>query len=200
MSTDLCLVRHGESEWNYEKRIQGQLDPALTDLGRRQAQAVAERLAQGEWDLLYSSDLSRARETAEHISRALGLEVQLRTILRERNQGKLEGLLSADARNRYPDFDAPEVGRETADQLKARAAKGIGELLAEGAGKRLIAVCHGGLIRAYLQHLEENGAAVRPVNLENASVTLIRWQDGAPMAIAVNDVAHLVAKDLVRSA
>lgn len=200
MTTLLCLVRHGESEWNLERRIQGQMDPVLTDLGHKQAQAVAERFELGEWDLLYSSDLARARQTAEKVSARLGLEIRFRSILRERSQGKLEGLLSVEARKRYPDFDAPEVGRETLDQLTARAAKGIGEILAEGEGKRLIVVAHGALILAYLNHLKENGATVEPVQHGNTGVTLIRWQGSEPEVLAVNDVSHLVEKNLVRIA
>ena len=67
--TVLCLVRHGQSTWNAERRIQGQLDPPLSELGRAQANRVAERLARERWDVLYSSDLSRARQTAEAIAR-----------------------------------------------------------------------------------------------------------------------------------
>jgi len=198
MSTLLCLVRHGESEWNRESRIQGQSDPALSELGLKQAEAVAERLAASEWDLLYSSDLARAYQTARAVSARLGLEIRLRSALRERFQGRLEGLLSEEARRLYPDFDAPEVGRESLAALKARAARGIGEVLAEGRGKRLIVVSHGGLIRAYLEHLMENGAPVTPVNPANTSVTLIQWRDGIPEVIALNDVRHLEGKELVR--
>lgn len=200
MSTLLCLVRHGESEWNLEKRIQGQSDPALTMLGGRQAEAVAERLAGDPWDLLYSSDLARARETAERIARRIRLEIRFREALRERYQGKLEGMLAVDARKAYPDFDAPEVGRETIAQLRARAVEAISGILDEGRNKRLIVVCHGGVIRAYLHHLEDLGAPVKPVETLNTSITLIRWLEDSPEILAVNDATHLAANGLMRPA
>ena len=191
MSTLLCLVRHGESEWNLEKRIQGQSDPNLSELGHKQAIAVAERLAREPWDLLYSSDLARARVTAEYVAQRTGLPVRVRPGLRERSQGKLEGMLSSEAKAIYPDFDAPEVGRETQEALKARAAREIAAILDEAWNKRLIVVSHGGLIRAYLVHLAEQGIPVTPVPIVNTAVTLISWSNGRAEVLVVNDASHL---------
>jgi broad specificity phosphatase PhoE len=86
----LLLVRHGETDWNRDGRWQGGSDTRLNDLGREQARALAERL-DGSIDVLYSSDLARARETAEIVAAKLGLEVHVDPRLRERSFGSWEG-------------------------------------------------------------------------------------------------------------
>ncbi|KAM0039697.1 putative phosphoserine phosphatase [Helianthus debilis subsp. tardiflorus] len=97
--TEIVVVRHGETEWNAEKRIQGHLDVDLNDVGRQQAVAVAERLSrESKISAVYSSDLKRALETAETIaSRCGGLQVIQDPNLRERHLGDLQGLVYADA-------------------------------------------------------------------------------------------------------
>ncbi|MBX6395401.1 MAG: histidine phosphatase family protein, partial [Alicyclobacillaceae bacterium] len=87
----ICLVRHGETVWNREQRLQGHQDIPLTDKGREQARAVARRLSTEPWDLVYSSDLSRARETAEIIAKHCGVRVVTDPRLRERFYGRFEG-------------------------------------------------------------------------------------------------------------
>src|SRR5690625_3979738 len=107
--TTICLVRHGESTWNAKQLIQGQLDPPLSELGIRQAKRVAERLSKKDWSALYCSDLARAKSTAEAIGKKTSLTPKIEGELRERGQGKREGLPIQEARTRYPDPDAPEV-------------------------------------------------------------------------------------------
>src|SRR5687768_16876002 len=94
--TTLLLARHGETDWNRELRIQGSSDIALNDLGRDQARALAEELAELALDAIYSSDLRRARETAEAVAAQHGLDVRLDPRLRERAFGSWEGLTRAD--------------------------------------------------------------------------------------------------------
>jgi probable phosphoglycerate mutase len=192
-TTHLCLVRHGESLWNAENRVQGQLDPALSPLGEFQAQAVAARLSGESWDVLYASDLSRACVTAEAIARRTGLIVQRLADLRERYMGCLEGLLSDEARTRYPDWDAPDVGRESREAFLARAIKVFSQILAENGGRRILVVTHGGLIKQYLLHLS---AGAKGWQIDNTGITRVEWSDdGGSSArcrlICVNDVDHL---------
>ena len=196
--THLCIVRHGESVWNVERRVQGQLDPALTELGLRQARAVAERLRSERWDALYSSDLARARTTAECIGQAVGLPVRVRRDLRERSQGRLEGLLASEARSRYPDWDAPEVGRETVEALRERAKEAFGSIVAAHPGERVLVVAHGALIYVYLEHLSSLGAGDGGVQMENTAITRIEWAD-RPRLVCVNDTAHLKGGGLRRT-
>src|SRR3954452_24611267 len=90
--TTLLLVRHGETDWNAEGRLQGHTDRPLNEYGRRQAKELAARLAGGHVDAIYASDLSRARETAEIVGERLGLTVVIDPDLRETNWGTWEGL------------------------------------------------------------------------------------------------------------
>src|SRR5579884_1391455 len=90
--TDLLLVRHGETDWNAEGRLQGHTDRPLSDFGRRQAKELAERLSGERVDAIYASDLARARETAEIVGERLGLPVVIDPDLREKNWGSWEGL------------------------------------------------------------------------------------------------------------
>ena len=94
--TTLLLVRHGETDWNAEGKLQGHTDRPLNAYGRRQAQTLAERFASESIDALYASDLSRARETAEILGAKLGLGVEVDPDLREKNWGNWEGLTSEE--------------------------------------------------------------------------------------------------------
>jgi len=94
--TTLLLVRHGETDWNADGRLQGQTDRPLSDFGRRQARQLAEELADEELEAIYSSDLARARETAEIVGERLGLAVALDPELREKDWGTWEGLTAVE--------------------------------------------------------------------------------------------------------
>ncbi len=99
----LVLIRHGQTDWNATGRWQGQADPPLNDVGRAQARLTALELREQKLESLISSDLLRARETAEIIGRALGLEVHLEPRLREVNLGDWQGLYSDEIRARWPE-------------------------------------------------------------------------------------------------
>lgn len=170
--TVVCLVRHGESAWNRDGRIQGQRDPALSPRGRRQAEAVARRLAADPdgWAALYASDLARAARTAVVIGVRLGLPVELDPGLRERGQGRLEGLTADEALRVYPDFDAPDVGREPADRFGERCLAGLRRVTARHRTGRVVVVTHGGVIR----RLNPDSAAPPA----NASVSIVDTETG----------------------
>ena len=101
--TTLLLARHGESDWNRARRWQGHADRPLTDLGRRQARELAERLAGVELDAVFSSDLRRASETAEIVARSQGLDVTTMPELREVDVGSWSGLTRTEAEERFPE-------------------------------------------------------------------------------------------------
>jgi broad specificity phosphatase PhoE len=153
--TTILLARHGESDWNRAKRWQGQADRPLTDLGRRQAEELADRLADTELDAVYSSDLRRAADTADAVARRRGLTVQTTPDLREVDVGAWSGLTRAEAEAQFPDAYERwlEGGEgwddgETYEQLATRvlgAIKAIGET---HDGGRVLVVAHGGTIRA----------------------------------------------------
>src|SRR5882757_352319 len=165
--TTLLLVRHGETDWNAEGKLQGHTDRPLNDYGRRQAQVLGDRLAAEQIDALYASDLSRARETAEILGAKLGLAVDVDPDLREKNWGTWEGLTSDERLEVAYEGETSEAHRER----MLRAVERIVERHPEG---RVIVVTHGGSLRR-LQAVASGVAA--PV-LENCAVWAVAHEDG----------------------
>ncbi|MGI6877558.1 histidine phosphatase family protein [Microbacterium sp. gxy059] len=149
--TLIALVRHGQTEWNREGRLQGLSDIPLNDTGRAQAAAAAEALRGGDWELLVASPLVRARETAEIIGSALGLgEPAVRPDLRERAYGDAEGMRLEEYWERYPGgVEIP--GAETDEEVVARARRELRAIADDAEGRPVIAVAHGGLIARLLR-------------------------------------------------
>ena len=154
-TTHICLIRHGETEWNAERRLQGQIDIGLNQSGVRQAQAAGRWLKTAGLTALYASDLKRAAATAEMIGQAVGLPAMLTPELRERCYGIFEGLTYAEAQARYPESYAafegrdPECNFETGETLRQLFARVTGELQAIAArhpGEKVALVSHGGVL------------------------------------------------------
>ena len=153
--TTILLARHGESDWNRTKRWQGFADRPLTERGRQQAVELAERLADTDLDAIYSSDLQRARETAEIVARTKGLPVRTAPDLREVDVGSWSGLTRAEAEVRFPDAyqrwlrggEGWDDG-ETYEQLGKRVVQAINQIARDNGGGRVLVVAHGGSIRA----------------------------------------------------
>ena len=153
--TTILLARHGESDWNRTRRWQGHADRPLTALGRRQARELAERLANTDLDAVYSSDLQRARETAEIVASGRGLAVHELPALREVDVGSWSGLTRVEAAERFPDaYRRWEEGGEgwddgeTYEQLGDRIIRAVKRIAADHPGERVLVVTHGGSIRA----------------------------------------------------
>src|SRR3954451_24173941 len=165
--TTLLLVRHGETDWNAEGKLQGHTDRPLNEYGRRQAQALADRLAGEQVDALYASDLCRARETAEILGERLGIPVDVDTDLREKNWGTWEGLTSDERLEVAFEGETSEAHRER----MLRAVERIVERHPQG---RVVVVTHGGSLRR-LQAVASGFAA--PV-IENCAVWAVAHEDG----------------------
>jgi probable phosphoglycerate mutase len=164
----LTLVRHGESDWNAARRTQGQDDRArLSELGRAQAAQVAVTLVPSAYDLVVTSDLARARETAAIIADLLALPVEVEPLLRERSFGILEGGplsqvtgdLSGIVDGVVVDPDARPSEGESFRDVAARAARFLESAATRWPSGRLLVVTHGGMIRALRAHCE--GLALR---------------------------------------
>jgi len=166
--TTLLLVRHGETDWNAEGRLQGHTDRPLNDFGRRQAAALAERLAGDGIDAIYASDLSRARETAEILGARLGLPVLLEPGLRERNWGSWEGLTGAER-------DRVEYVGEAPEQHAERVLAAVAAIAERHPGRRIVVVTHGGSLRRV--QAAAYGMAL-PV-VDNCAVWGVVHEDGA---------------------
>ena len=171
--TLLTLVRHGETDWNRARRIQGSTDIPLNDTGREQARQVAEllrdRMPAASPVIVVSSDLSRARETAEIIAGALGVDPP-RTYpqLRERAYGEAEGVDTAEFLERWGDWHSAEIpGAEPWPALRARALAALQQIVRDvrqttaPASASVIAVAHGALIREIIRHA--TGGELPPV-------------------------------------
>lgn len=153
--TEILLARHGQTAWNAERRWQGHADVPLDPLGRDQAHDLAERLAHDRLDAIYSSDLSRARETAEAVAACQRLPVQMLPELREIDVGSWSGRTTDEIQHDDPTaFDRVREtgygweGGETPEQMQARVLEGIRRIAAEHPDGRVLAVAHGGVIRA----------------------------------------------------
>jgi broad specificity phosphatase PhoE len=153
--TTILLARHGESDWNRAKRWQGHADRPLTESGRAQSRELAERLAETELDAVYSSDLRRARETAEVVAETKGLEVTVLSDLREVDVGSWSGLTRTEAEQQFPDAYRRWVAGgegwddgETYQQLSVRVLRAVQTIAADHPGDRVLVVAHGGSIRA----------------------------------------------------
>ena len=202
--TQFFIVRHGETLWNRERRIQGQGNSELSAVGLRQAIAAARHLATAGCTRLVSSDLGRTVQTAQPIAAATGLRIDTDAGLRERAFGIFEGLTPDQIRERYPDDHAswqlrkPDYGipgGESLVQLRDRV-RGAFEALARTAAGRVIVVTHGGVLDA-LYRIAANVAldAPRTWQLLNASVNQIeverdKWQLGG-----WGDITHLPAAE-----
>ena len=155
--TELYLVRHGETDWNRQHRIQGLTDIPLNETGRDQARAAGRLLARRPWDGIVTSPLSRAVETASIIAAEAGLsEPEQVQALVERNYGEGEGLDFAEINRRYPDRSVVP-GQETRDEVIARVVPALRELAASRPGQSIIVVSHGGAIRSALMAADPAG-------------------------------------------
>jgi probable phosphoglycerate mutase len=155
MSTRICVIRHGETDWNIEKRIQGHLDIPLNSTGRAQALAMAFSVSHHHFQALYSSDLGRAIETAHVLAERLGLEAKPMPHFRERNYGLFQGLTAIEAAQRFPEQHVryqnrdPDYDFETGESMHAlvkRIAEGINWLVRHHSGQSLALVSHSGVL------------------------------------------------------
>ena len=138
--TTLLLVRHGETDWNAQGRLQGHTDRPLSDFGRRQAQQLAEELSDEELAAIYSSDLARARETAELVGERLGLPVVLDPDLREKDWGTWEGLTAVER-------DRVEFVGESTQAHQERILGALRRIAERHPDGRVLVVTHGGSMR-----------------------------------------------------
>jgi uncharacterized phosphatase len=187
--TLIYLVRHGETDWNRERRIQGATDIPLNDTGREQAAATGRLLSSRTWDAIITSPLARARETAEIIGSTAGRR-RLHTLdqIVERRYGDAEGLTYEQVEERFPN-DADVPGRESRDAVAARVIPALVLLAEQHRGESIVVVSHGGVIRAVLLHAATQAQQdrIRTDPIRNGSVHSFRHTDGTLDLIAFDD-------------
>lgn len=186
----LCFVRHAETTWNLEGRVQGHRESPLSAVGLLQSRCLGQLLGRQGWDELYASDLARTLQTARVIGHHAGIAVQPRQDLRERGQGRLEGRLGTEVAAFEDDFDGPAVGREPRTEFEDRCLRSVGDIVESARGRRIIVVTHGGVIGACRASIGAPPDA-RHQPPESASVSLLNPTRGDPVWHLYNATSHL---------
>ncbi len=196
----LMLVRHGETEWNVQRRFQGQSDVPLSELGKRQAKLIAERLAGQSIDAVYASDLKRAWETVTSIAEKNGLEVSPEPRLRELKFGILEGLTFEEAEEKHPemiaawleDFNNTPEGAETIDLFNARIVSLLNDLKSKHDEQVVLLVGHGGSLSELLRVVLGLSREKRwYIEMENACLSEVSIAEDYVSLRRINDTCHL---------
>ncbi|WP_438395354.1 histidine phosphatase family protein [Caballeronia sp. DA-9] len=208
MTTQVLFIRHGETDWNRIKRIQGHIDIPLAASGVAQAGQLAQRLLQesqtgARLDAVYSSDLQRARQTAKPFADALGLSLKLNKGLRERWYGDFQGCDSAEILARFPaehavwqshDPDFTPPGGESQREFSRRVLNAIEPIVAAHPGGRIACVAHGGVLDCIYRFAREIPLeAPRNWLLLNTSINIVDFENGQAKVVSWGDVAHLAA-------
>lgn len=197
----LMLVRHGETEWNVQRRYQGQSDVPLSEIGNQQAESIAGRLAGQEIDAIYASDLKRAWQTAQVIAAQIGLDVISEPRLRELKFGILEGLTFEEAEEKYPemitawldDFNNTPERAETIDMFNARIVSLLDDLKVKHDEQVVLLVGHGGSLSEILRAVLGLSLEKRwYIQMENASLSEVLIADDYVALNRLNDTCHLV--------
>jgi probable phosphoglycerate mutase len=200
-ATRFCLIRHGETDWNSEKRLQGQIDIDLNATGEAQARALRPGLSGHSFAAAYSSDLRRAWRTAQIATAGLGLPLSPAPTLRERHFGVLQGVTSREASVRHPQAHGhhlartPDYDYETGESLNAFAVRviaGLDGLAAMHAGNDVLAFTHGGVLDVvYRVATGKPMEAARDFSLANAAFNWLEHRDHRWRLISWGDCSHL---------
>lgn len=204
-STQVLLIRHGQSEGNAEGRFGGHTSTPLSARGRKQARATAQALATESLTAIYSSDLPRAIETASPLAKLTGLSIESTEAFRERSVGVMEGLTFEDAAEKHPeqygallrrDFEHVLMGGESYRQLLDRAWRKLDEIIIENKGGKIAIFSHTGTICILALHLMGalDAPELKPVWIASANCGISRFDlrdDGFVRVISVNDTRHL---------
>jgi len=209
--TRLYLVRHAQAQGNVDKVFQGSIDAPLSDLGREQLERLSERFAGVPFDVLYSSPLSRAYQTAQAVNRAWGKEIVTEPRFTEIHGGEFEGVAFDGLPGRFPEeyrlwteepwrFAAP--GGESMEEVFARVQAGAEDVVRANRGKTVVIASHGCALRNLLCALK--GWPLRRIGevgwLENTSVTLVEYPDDrTPQIVFAGDASHLTREMIEQS-
>ena len=199
--TRIVAIRHGETSWNVDARIQGQLDVGLNETGRWQALRLAQALADERFDAVYSSDLGRAWQTAQAVAEAAGVVLRSDQRLRERGFGVFEGLTFAEIEQRF----APQAqrwrsreasfgpeGGETLAGFVERAVDAVAAIAARHRGQHIAVVTHGGVLDALYRAASRIPIdAPRTWQIGNARINRLLHGEQGFMLVGWNDHLHL---------
>jgi len=196
----LILVRHGETPWNYEKRIVGHTEIGLNETGHRQAASIAEALREEKISAIYCSPLMRARETAAYITSDRALKTKYVDELKEFDAGELNGLTLEDVRQRYGDFfdmwmegepDMKMPGGESKNDLKHRVLPAMERIIDKHQTETVVVVSHTMIILTVLNYaLGMNPVDFRRLRLTVGSITVLNYTGDVATLSKFNDTCH----------
>lgn len=200
---DIYLVRHGQTEWDEERRMQGSENSDMTAMGKEDSKYLAKELSRTEFSQIYSSPLGRAMETAKYIKMGRTQEIMTFEAFREMSLGEWEGLTDREVMEKYPEdhFDfmnRPHLfkpqGGETFEELRKRVSMGLKDLIGSAQGEKILVVTHPFVIRTILSLVYEYAADEfwKTPFLKSTSLTVLRVDDNGDIEVIVeNDIAHL---------
>jgi 2,3-bisphosphoglycerate-dependent phosphoglycerate mutase len=200
--TELIVIRHGETDWNRQHRFQGQIDVPLNPIGLRQAERLARRLADEPIDVLISSDLQRARSTAEAIAQARAVSPRVEPLWREQSFGLLEGLDVPTIQSRHEDLWSRWIRHEADYALPGggesnlafhdRVMRALQAVLAEHAGRRVAVVTHGGVLDMLWRTVNAQPLhGPRVCDIPNTGINRLRWADDRLLILRWAEADHL---------
>ncbi|MHC1732877.1 MAG: histidine phosphatase family protein [Bacteroidales bacterium] len=200
---DIYLVRHGQTEWDEERRMQGSENSGMTAMGKEESKYLAKELSRTEFSKIYSSPLGRAMETAKYLKMGRNQEIIPIEAFREMDLGELEGMADRDVKAKYPEehynfWNRPHIfkpaGGETFEELRKRVEKGLEDLIEKAEGDRILVVTHTLVIRMILciVHNYPLDDFWKTTFLKSSSLTVLRVDDEGKIESAVEgDISHL---------
>ncbi|MGE6627574.1 histidine phosphatase family protein [Bacillus pumilus] len=187
--TTICLVRHGETDWNAAKRIQGRTDIPLNDTGKWQAEQTGLYLKGAHWDVVISSPLTRAKETAHLILKHIDAPLVIMDDFIERDYGDAEGMSFEERQKLFPDKQYPNM--EPLETIQERMVEGIEKVRAAYPNQQVLIVAHGAAIHALLTTIADEHLGLENTRLVNACLNYVEWKDGKWKVLDYNVVSHL---------
>ncbi|MEI3604965.1 histidine phosphatase family protein [Pseudogracilibacillus sp. SE30717A] len=187
--TSICLIRHGETDWNKEGKIQGKTDIPLNETGRLQAEKSAVFLSRSKWDIIITSPLIRAKHTAEIINKKLHLPIIEMVDFEERNYGEAEGLTPEERKRMFPTREYPN--EEKREFVIERVMRGIQSILETYPNKKVLLVAHGGVINLILATLSNGEIGTGKTKLTNACISNIYYHENSWQIKDYNQISHL---------
>lgn len=187
--TTICLIRHGETDWNAWGKLQGQTDVPLNEKGKQQAKDCGCFLKDYDWEMVISSPLSRAKETAEIMNQTLKLPLIVMPEFAERSFGDAEGLTVEERERAFPTKEYPN--QEKNEDLQERLMQGLDHINQAYKNKKILLVTHGAVIHTLLHFFTKGEIGKKKLRLSNGGLNHIHFDQFEWKVKAYNQISHL---------
>ena len=186
---EICLVRHGETDWNKAGKLQGHTDIELNENGLKQAEQCAQFLKGSGYEIVLTSPLKRAKQTAQIIAQNNALPIIEAPLFIERNYGQAEGMSYEERIEKFPNRNYPN--QETKEALRERVIKGLKQIREQRSEQKIILVAHGGIINCILAVLSNDEIGSGKTKLANACLSEIIYEKNVWAIKSFNEITHL---------